>query len=136
MERIIKLFLATLLILPLSFQPIKAENLTFSENISYENCTKIFNIDNINLFYLTISSINSNKFTLNEIQSKSGYILFTAFGRKYLASIINVNTNQSMLKITPTDNNYKFQKGILTGVFNYITTNETLRPKNIFTNQI
>ena len=76
----------------------------------------------------------TNKYTINEIQSKSGYILFTALGKKYLASVVNVNTNQAMLKITPTDNNYNFQPVILSNLFSYISKNIKTKPKIILIN--
>lgn len=95
------------------------------QNIKYENCTKVFNTDNISLMYLTIAAINANRFTIDEIQSKSGYILFTAVNKQFLATVSNVNTNQAMLKITPADNNYVFQPGIVLNIFKYIELNIT-----------
>ena len=134
MERIVKiLVVAILFMLPFN-NSANAEGWSILQNIPYENCTKVFNMDNLNLFYLTISSINTNKFTVEEIQSKSGYILFTAFNRKYLATVANVNTNQSMLKITPTDNNYNFQPAVLSNMFNYINSNLKTKPQNIVIN--
>ena len=94
-----------------------------AQNIKYQDCTKVFNIDNVSLLYLTIASINANRFTIDEIQSHMGYILFTAVNKKFLATITNVNTNQAMLKITPTDNNYYFQPGIYLNIFKYIELN-------------
>lgn len=93
------------------------------QNIKYENCTKVFNTDNISLLYLTIAAINANRFTIDEIQSKSGYVLFTAVNKQFLATVSNVNTNQAMLKITPVDNNYVFQPGIILNIFKYIELN-------------
>ena len=102
-----------------------------SQNIKFEDCTKVFNIDNVTLFYQTIAAINANRFTIDEIQSKSGYILFTAVNKKFLATITNVNTNQAMLKITPANNNYYFQPGIISNIHKYIDLNKSKKVTNI-----
>ncbi len=105
--------------------------LVTSQNIKYTDCNKIFNIDNVTLFHLTISAINSNRFTINEIQSKSGYILFTAVNKQFLATISNVNSNQGMLKITPADGNYYFQPGIIANIFKFIDLNKNTKLENL-----
>lgn len=136
MERIVKIFLA-ICCLFLFAAPVKAveqmnlSTLITAQNVSYENCTKVFNTDNISLFYLTVAAINANRFTIDEIQSKSGYILFTAVNKKFLATVVNVNTNQGMLKITPEDNNYYFQPGIVLNIFKYIELNLSKKPETI-----
>ena len=100
-----------------------------AQNVKYETCTKVFNIDHVSLFHLAIAAINANRFTIDEIQSKSGYILFTAVNKQFLATVVNVNTNQGMLKITPVDNNYFFQPGIVLNVFKYIELNLNKKPE-------
>ncbi len=72
------------------------------------------------LFYMTIASINANRFEPLEMQSKTGYILFNAVNKEFLASIINVDNANSMLKITPTNNNYYFAPGIVSNIYKYI----------------
>ena len=135
MERVIVLLF--LIIFGISFNPAFAQEnqslstLITAQNIKYQDCTKVFNIDNVSLFYLTISSINANRFTIDEIQSHSGYILFTAVNKKFLATITNVNTNQAMLKITPADNNYYFQPGIYLNIFKYIDLNLKNKPESM-----
>ena len=95
MARII-IILSLFLILPIC---VYADNvgqdlstLISSQNVKFEDCTKVFNVDNVTLFYQTIAAINANRFTIDEIQSKSGYILFTAVNKKFLAAITNVHT--------------------------------------------
>jgi hypothetical protein len=97
--------------------------LVTTQNVKYQDCIKVFNIDNVHLMYLTVASINANRFKIDEIQSRSGFILFTAVGKQFLASISNVNTNQGMLRITPVDDNYYFQPGIVANIFKYIEIN-------------
>ena len=110
MERIVKLLLCICVfagfMMPANAagEQMSLSTLITAQNVHYENCTKVFNTDNVSLFYLTIAAINANRFTIDEIQSKSGYILFTAVNKQFLANISNVNTNQGMLKITPADN--------------------------------
>lgn len=137
MERIVKLILCLCLCL-LTCSPVMAageqmslSTLITAQNVHFENCYKVFNTDNVSLFHLTIAAINANRFTIDEIQSKSGYILFTAVNKQFLASVSNVNTNQGMLRITPADNNYYFQPGIILNIFKYIELNLSKKPEYI-----
>ena len=137
MERILKLLFIFVIFVfgglngVFAQESLNLSTLITAQNIKFENCTKVFNTDNISLLYLTISSVNANRFTIDEIQSKSGYILFTAVGKQFLASISNVNTNQALLKITPVDNNYFFQPGIILNIFKYIEMNLQEKPVQI-----
>lgn len=91
--------------------------------IDFALCNKIYRIDAQRLFYLTLSGVNANRFTIDEIQSKSGYILFTVVKRQYLASVLTIDAKTSMLKITPCDNIYYFPVGIVQNMFKYIELN-------------
>ncbi|MBO6256919.1 hypothetical protein J6N69_02640 [bacterium] len=97
--------------------------LVTTQNVNYQDCIKVFNTDNVHLMYLTVAAINANRFKIDEIQSRSGFVLFTAVGKQFLASVSNVNTNQGMLRITPIDDNYYFQPGIVANIFKYIEIN-------------
>ena len=127
MERIIVLILAVVMLFGCAAanaeDVVDLSALTTSQNVKYQDCIKVFNTDNVHLLYLTIASINANRFRVDEIQSRSGYVLFTAVGKQFLASISNVNTNQGMLKIIPTDDNYYFQPGVVLNIFKYIELN-------------
>lgn len=94
------------------------------QSIDFNICNKYFRLDNKSLFYLTMTGINANKFTINEIKSKNGYILFTVAQKQYLASVIKVDSKNSLLKITPCDNKYYFPSGIVQNLFKYIELNE------------
>ena len=98
------------------------------QNVSFEQCTKIFKVDSENLFYLTISAINANRFNITEIQSKTGYILFNAVGKEFLANIVKIYDKNSILRITPVNNVYYFQPGIVLNIFKYIELNIDLKP--------
>jgi len=135
MERIVILIFAIFLFL--GFCPVQAQEtvdlsaLLQAQNVKYQDCIKVFNTDNVHLLYLTIASINANRFKIDEIQSRTGFVLFSAVGKQFLASISNVNTNQGMLKITPVDDNYYFQPGIVTNIFKYIELNLDTKLENI-----
>jgi len=102
--------------------------LTTVQNIPFEMCTKTFSVNNENLFYLTIASINANRFHIKEIQSKTGYILFQAVNKDFLATVTRVNATTSLLKITPANNVYYFQPGIVLNIFKYIELNKAIIP--------
>lgn len=97
--------------------------ITSPQNINFENCTKIFNVNNEKLFYLTLASISANRFNIDEIQTTNGYAIFTVNRRKYLATVAKIDNNNSILKITPCDNIYYFPYGILSNTFKYIDLN-------------
>ena len=94
------------------------------QNISYSNCYKIYSINKENLFYLTIEALNENKYTINEIQTNNGYLLFTADKKRYLASISGIDKNNSILKITPYNNLYYFRKDIISNIMGYVELNK------------
>ncbi|MBQ8168345.1 hypothetical protein IJZ97_02890, partial [bacterium] len=122
MARIVKLLLLIgFVCCPLlSFsEPENLSTLVTVQNVPFEQCTKIFNIDAENLFYLTIAGINANRFRINEIQSKTGYVLFTAVNKDFLGSVIKIDNKHSILKVTPTNNIYYFQPGIVLNLFKY-----------------
>lgn len=139
MERSIKLLLLFGILSILTIQPSYSEGeslslstLITSQNVAFDNCTKVFNTDNASLFYLTIAAINANRFEINEIQSTSGYIMFTAVNKQFLATISNVNTSQGLLKITPVDGGYYFQPGICSNIFKYIELNLSKKADVVF----
>lgn len=135
MERIVILFIFILI----TFTGISAKaedhvdlaSLITVQDVKPQDCIKVFNTDNVHLLYLTIASVNANKFKIDEIQSRMGYVLFTAANKQFLASISNVNTRQGMLKITPVDNNYYFQPGIVSNIYKYIELNLNTKLENI-----
>lgn len=93
------------------------------QNVEFEDCTKQYNLPPEKLYYLTVGAINANRFEVQELQSKTGYILFKATGKEFLASIVKLGTQKSMLKITPTNGNYYFAPGIVSNTFKYIDLN-------------
>lgn len=105
-------------------QPIaNTTPITVSQYVMFENCTKIFGVNQEKLFYLTLASLNANKFSIDEIQTSNGYIIFTANKNNYLATVAKVDSENSILKITPCNNVYSFPPGIITNTFKYIDIN-------------
>lgn len=100
---------------------------TVPQSVSFERCTKKYMMPVENLYFFALASINANKFSIDEIQSKSGYILFSAGNRQYLASVNRVDPNSAMLKIVPADNNYFFPIGVVTNFFKYIDMNKNAK---------
>ena len=103
------------------------QSLVTPQNVDFEYCNKIFNVNSERLFYLTIASINANKFRIDEIQTKSGYILFTAANKQFLANISELDSKRSLLKVTPAHNIYYFPLGIVVNLFKYIELNTDLQ---------
>ena len=93
------------------------------QNVDYKLCTRTYVMPAEKLFYISIASAKANRFDINEIQSKTAYILFTAAGKQYLASIMKIDNSHSQLKITPVNNNYFFAPGIVLNFFRYIDLN-------------
>ena len=128
MGRIVKIF-AIIIGLLCFIQPVKSEEamslstLVTPQRMNLEECNRLFKMPAEKLFYFTIAGINANRFTVDEIQTKTGYILFTAVEKQFLASVIKIDNNRSILKITPADNIYYFQPGIVLNLFKYIDLN-------------
>ena len=97
--------------------------ITQPQNINFENCSKMFAVNKEKLLYLTMGAVNANRFAIEEIQTSDGYIIFTAAGNKYLATISGIDASNSILRITPCNDIYYFQPGIILGMFKYVGMN-------------
>jgi hypothetical protein len=104
-------------------QTISVPPITQAQNIAFENCTKMFAINKEKLFYLTLSAVTANKFSIDEIQTQNGYIIFSVTNNKYLATIAGIDNDNSVLRITPCNNVYHFPPGIYVNMFKYIDIN-------------
>ena len=107
-----------------SGQTVQRNPETTPQNINFENCTKIFKVNQEKLFYLTLASISANCFSVDEIQSANGYIIFSANRNKYIATIAKIDSSNAILKITPCNNIYNFPPSIVTNLFRYIDLNQ------------
>ena len=122
------MIIVCLLFIPMCFaegeQPPAEASANAYQNIPFENCTKIYNINKNKLFYLAIGAVNSNKYKLEEIQTNNGYIIFSKGKNKYLLTVAGIDSENSILKITPCNNLYYFPPVILTSILEYIDTNK------------
>lgn len=130
MERIAKLFF-TVFLLAFVIMPACAETSatssqpqSVSQYVTLAQCVKTFNVGFEKLFFLTEASIASNNFKIEEIQSRSGYIVFSVAQYKFLATVFTFGTNKAILKITPCNNNYTFPPTIIRNIFKYIEINQ------------
>lgn len=104
-------------------QPNSTPPITQPQNVDFKNCTKMFPVNKEKLFYLTLASVTANKFSIDEIQTQNGYIIFSAVNNKYLATIAGIDSDNSILKITPCNEIYFFPPGVFLGMFKYIELN-------------
>ncbi len=76
-----------------------------------------------NLLYLLLAAINEHNYSIEEIQFKTGSVLFKAYQKEFLASIASKDGYNSFIKIIPTDNNYNFSPLLLQKLHNYLENN-------------
>lgn len=131
--KVLLIFAAWMIMLPAFADDasVSLSTLVTPQNVSFEACTKTFPMNSERLFYLTIAAVNANRFEIKEIQSKTGYILFSAVGKEFLASVVEIDKYRSMLKITPANNNYFFAPGIVLNMYKYIDINTNEHLQNI-----
>ncbi len=130
MERVVKFFVLILLVIFLS-HPVNAAPAQQTYNpygapvkVTLAQCIKTFNTGYDKLFFLTEAAINNSNFSVEEIQTDGGYIVFSAGSYKFLATVISFGSNKSILKITPCNNNYTFPPLIIRNVFRYVESNQ------------
>lgn len=121
MERIVKIIVSIFLCFVCA--PVLANTGVANKSaVEMSQCIKTFPVSYDKLYYLTLSGINENNYSIKELQTKSGYIVFETGNRKYLASIMYVSSAKAMLKITPYSGNYDFPLEVPQSVFKYIET--------------
>jgi len=126
MERTIKFLLIMSIYLIFAIPVFADDNPAYMitpQNVDFKLCTRTYIMPEEKMFYVAIAAIKANNFEVDEIQSKTGYILFTAVGKQYLASVVKIDSTHTQLKITPINNNYFFAPGIVLNVFRYIDLN-------------
>ena len=109
--------------IPKTAQVVQAVPPILPQPVDFSNCNKFFKLDSQKLFNLSLAAVNANRFSIDEIQSKSDYVLFTAAQRQFLLSVISIDSQNSMLKITPCNNIYYFPIGIVQNMFKYVELN-------------
>ena len=85
---------------------------------SLDECYKIYPVDADSLYMSAISAISSSdKYTISELQSKNGYILFTYGSKYYLLTLTKRYKNQSEIKILPQNSIYSQGSDVAKEIF-------------------
>ena len=92
-------------------------------NVSGLDFSKSYKTSAENLLYLLLSAINEHKYSIEEIQFKTGSVLFKAYQKEFIASIASKDSTSSFIKIIPADNNYNFSPLLLQRLHTYIESN-------------
>lgn len=127
-----KLFVFILLISVVSFLPS-----AFAEDIvpaasavktvpTSLDFAKSYRTSSENLLYLLLSAINAQNYSIEEIQFKTGSVLFKAYTKEFIASVSTQDGYNSFVKIIPADNNYNFSPSLLQNLHNYIEVNNNI----------
>ena len=87
--------------------------------------SKSYKTTSENLLYLLLSAINAQNYSIEEIQFKTGSVLFKAYSKEFIASVSAQDSTNSYVKIIPADNNYNFSPLLLQRLHNYIESNNT-----------
>ena len=124
---IISLFLISVFCFP---QLVYAENIvpvnsTIKTVYNSLDFAKSYKTTSENLLYLLLSAINEYNYSIEEIQFKTGSVLFKAYSKEFIASVSAQDSANSYVKIIPADNNYNFSPLLLQRLHNYIEVNNT-----------
>ena len=84
-----------------------------------------------NLLYLLLSAINEHNYSIEEIQFKTGSVLFKAYTKEFIASVSAQDGYNSFIKIIPADNNYNFSPALLEKLHTYIEINNEIKFQKI-----
>ena len=94
-------------------------------------CSKTYKIGSENLFYIVLSALNQYNIKIEEIQSRTGTVLFKINSKEFLISISSKDSQNSYMKIIPADNNYNFSPVIIQKLLSYIDMNNNTTFVNI-----
>ena len=102
------------------------------ERTDISQCADTFSVNPEQLFYLTLGILNKLNFKVEEVQSKTGTVLFKAPNSKeFLITISNKDLQNAFIKILPTDNNYAFSPIIIQNILSMIKENISVQPINL-----
>lgn len=121
-------------ILTILFLLMFTTEISFSESLPLQSqpsayaqpneCIKLYEMPFEQLYYFALSSVNANKFKPIEMQSRSGYILFETANQEFLISVMKKDAKHSFIKLTPSNNIYRFSPNIPTKLFGFIDENK------------
>ncbi len=84
---------------------------------------KSYKTNSENLLYLLLAAINEQNYLIEEIQFKTGSVLFKAYTKEFIASVASQDGYNSFVKIIPADNNYNFSPALIQKLHTYIENN-------------
>lgn len=87
---------------------------------------KSYKTSSENLLYLLLAAINEHNYLIEEIQFKTGSVLFKAYTKEFIASVSEKDGYNSFIKIIPADNNYNFSPILLQKLHTYIELNNNI----------
>lgn len=93
--------------------------------------TQTYKTSSENLLYLLLAAINEHKYSIEEIQFKTGSVLFKAYSKEFLASVCSKDGYNSFIKIVPADNNYNFSPVLIQKLQTYIDANTNINFQKI-----
>ena len=130
-----KKFLSVIFILGIMFflPQVNAETVVPAVKvpITSNDFAKTYNISSENLLYLFLSALNENNYSIEEIQFKTGSVLFKVYTKEFIASIASKDSKNSFIKIIPADNNYNFSPSLIQKLHKYIELNYAVNFQNI-----
>ena len=125
-----------ILFILLIFNIFFAGNSVLAENAAQSNVqvkkvvasdfSKSYKISSENLLYLLLSAINEHNYSIEEIQFRTGSVLFKAYTKEFVASVSAKDGYNSFMKIIPADNNYNFSPSLLQKLHTYIENNNSI----------
>lgn len=121
LKQIIVAIFAFFVLFGLVCNQVKAQ--TTANYTNYKECIRLYKLPVQKLYFFALSSINSNKFEVKEMQSRNGYVIFEADGREFLLTAMKRDKSYSYLRLTPCDNNYYFSPTIPQKIFRYVDVN-------------
>ncbi|MCD7878735.1 MAG: hypothetical protein LUG16_02240 [Candidatus Gastranaerophilales bacterium] len=99
--------------------------------ISAGDFSKSYKTSSENLLYLLLSAISENNYLIEEIQFKTGSVLFKAYTKEFIASVSEQDGVNSFVKIIPADNNYNFSPSLIEKLHTYIESNNKINFQKI-----
>lgn len=132
MNKLIALIFTVLILI--SAQNCFAQEVVPSANKAAVNSVdyaKSYRTSSENLLYLLLSAINAQNYSIEEIQFKTGSVLFKAYTKEFIASVSAQDGYNSFIKIIPADNNYNFSPMLLEKLHTYIEINNNINYQKI-----
>lgn len=95
-------------------------------------CHKNYPLRADDLYILTLSALNgTGQFDVIEMQSKSGYIVFMAASKEYVATVSKIGPAASNIKILPSNSNFSNGSAIQKAIFDTLDQNIQNIPKQV-----